>query len=235
MVSIMPSATSLAVVVPTLNAAATLGGTLESLTAAAPGDGPARLVVADGGSADGTTDIARSAGAHVVASPRGRGAQLAAGAAAVREDWILFLHADTRLESGWRAAVGTFIADPDNRRRAGHFRLRFDSPHPSARRIERLASWRARRLGLPYGDQGLLVARAFYEHLGGYRPLPLMEDVDLVTRIGRRRLRELSAEAVTSAARYERDGWWVRPARNLACLSLYAAGVPPHLIQRLYG
>nr|WP_209772298.1 TIGR04283 family arsenosugar biosynthesis glycosyltransferase [Azospirillum rugosum] len=221
---------SLAVVIPTLNAALTLGATLASLEG-----GVRRLVVADGGSDDGTRDFARAVGALVVESPRGRGAQLAAGAAAVTEDWILFLHADTRLGAGWRPAVERFAADPENAGRAGYFRLRFDTPHPAARRVERLAGWRARTLGLPYGDQGLLITRAFYESLGGFRPLPLMEDVEFVRRIGATRLRELPVDAVTSAARYERDGWWARPMRNLACLSLYAAGVSPRIIMRLYG
>ena len=83
--------------------------------------------------------------------------------------------------------------------------------------------------------QGLLIGRAFYRRLGGFRPLPLMEDVDLVRRIGRSRLVPLSSSAETSAVRYERDGWLVRPLKNLACLSLYCAGVPTRAIARLYG
>ena len=95
-------------------------------------------------------------------------------------------------------------------------------------------AWRCRVLALPYGDQGLLIARAFYESLGGYRPLPLMEDVDLIRRIGRSRLRMLDATATTSAARYRRDGWTLRPLRNLLCLSLHFAGVPPKALLRFY-
>ncbi len=218
-----------AVIIPTLNAASPLPATLAAL------DGFGSVVVADGGSTDGTRDLARAAGALVLKAPRGRGPQLAAGAAATDAPWLLFLHADTRLGVGWRDAVERFVVEPGNANRAGYFRLRFASEHPAARRVERLAAWRARIIGLPYGDQGLLIARSLYEALGGYRPLPLMEDVDFARRIGRDRLVELPAEAVTSATRYERDGWWARPARNLACLSLYFAGVPPRLIKRMYG
>lgn len=225
---------ALDIVIPCLNAAATLPGALASLVREAS-DGWAGVIVADGGSADGTPAMAAAAGARVIAAPRGRGPQLAAGAAAGRAPWLLFLHADTRLGIGWRAAVERFAADPANARRAAYFRLRFDSAHPAARRLERGVAWRSRTLGLPYGDQGLLIARPFYEALGGFAPLPLMEDVDLVRRIGRRRLVGLPVDAVTSAARYERDGWMVRPARNLLCLSLYSAGVPPRLIRRVYG
>jgi hypothetical protein len=119
--------------------------------------------------------------------------------------------------------------------RAAYFRFTLDGPERQARRLERMVAWRCRRFGLPYGDQGLLVARALLEEVGGVRDLPLMEDVDLVRRIGRARLVPLPADAVTSAAKWRRDGWTTRSARNLACLSLYFLGVPPRVIARLYG
>ena len=105
----------------------------------------------------------------------------------------------------------------------------------TGRRLERLVAWRCRALALPYGDQGLLISRALYEAAGGFRPLPLMEDVDLVRRLGRRRLAALPVRAVTSAERWRREGWRRRSARNLACLSLWFLGVPPGAIKRLYG
>jgi hypothetical protein len=89
-------------------------------------------------------------------------------------------------------------------------------------------------LGLPYGDQGLLIGRAFYHELGGYRRIPLMEDVNLVRRIGRRRLVMLAAEAVTSAEKYQREGYRRRVLRNALCLTLYTLGVPPRLLASLY-
>ena len=124
---------------------------------------------------------------------------------------------------------------PGSKERAAAFRLALDDSDPRARRVERLANWRGRALGLPYGDQGLLIAKGFYQALGGHRPLPLMEDVALARRIGRRRIAILDAEAVTSAARYRQGGWWLRPLRNLALLGLYFLGVPPRLLLRLYG
>jgi hypothetical protein len=139
----------------------------------------------------------------------------------------LLLHADTRLAPDWRDAVQ---ADPG---RAGYFRFALDSNDPRARRLERLVGWRCRVLGLPYGDQGLLIHRDLLARVGGVRPLPLMEDVDLVRRIGRR-LVPLAADAVTSAAKWERQGYLRRSARNLLCLSLWFVGVPPRLIRRIY-
>jgi rSAM/selenodomain-associated transferase 2 len=225
----------LSVVIPALDAAETLPAALAALEPTREAGLLREVLVVDGGSADGTTQIAADWGARVREAPRGRGAQLAAGADAAVGRWLLFLHADTRLAPGWDAAARGFMAAPGSARRAAAFRLALDDADPRARRIARLANWRARRFGLPYGDQGLLIARSFYRELGGYRPLPLMEDVDLVRRIGRRRLAILEAEAVTSALRYRRDGWWLRPLRNLALLGLYFLGAPPRLLRRLYG
>ena len=219
---------SLDVVVPTLNAAPSLARTL-----AAVGDA-ATITVCDGGSHDDTVAIARRNGATVVTAPSGRGGQLAKGAAAGSAPWLLFLHADSVPGAGWHEAARAFMSSPAGSWEAGYFRLRFDSHDPRARRVERLVAWRCRFLGLPYGDQGLLIARSLYDRLGGFRPLPLMEDVDLVRRIGRRNLVALEADAITSALRYERDGWLWRPIRNLSCLTLFLAGMPTGVITRLY-
>ena len=216
----------LSVVIPTLDA----GNYLPSCLAAI-GDVD-EIVVADGGSSDNSVAIAEAAGARVIRSERGRGSLLHAGAEASRGDWLLFLHADTRLGQGWRAAVDDHIMERP--RDAACFRLKLDDPAWQARTIERGVAARVALLGLSYGDQGLLVPRALYESVGGYRPLPLMEDVDLVRRIGRHRLRVLSADAVTSAERWRRDGWVRRSGRNLACLALYGLGVPAARIVPLY-
>jgi len=227
----------LTIVIPTLEAAGTVEATLAALGEAGTSAQVQRgteIIVVDGGSTDATPALAEQRGARVIAAPRGRGLQLDTGAKAAKGEWLLFLHADTRLAPGWAAAAGAFIADPANGERAGYFRFALDDPAPAARRLERLVAWRCRRLGLPYGDQGLLIARDFYRVLGGFRPLALMEDVALVRRIGRRRLVALGATALTSARRYRREGFVMRPARNLLCLGLYFLGLPPRLIARIY-
>jgi rSAM/selenodomain-associated transferase 2 len=223
---------SVSAVIPTWNAAATLPATLAILQAASI---VGEVIVADGGSSDETTAYARATGAEVVAAPRGRGSQLAAGAAAAAGGWLLFLHADCRPEPGWEDAVGAFLAAPNAQSRAGYFDLALDDEAPAARRLERIVAWRCRALALPYGDQGLLIARTLYDAVGGFRPLPLMEDVDLVRRLGRRRLARIGARCLASARRYRRDGYLRRPLRNLLCLSLYLAGVPAQRLVRLYG
>lgn len=218
--------------IPTFDAAEWLPHALAALVAP---NLLAEIVVVDGGSRDATAAIARAGGARVVDAPRGRGSQLAAGAAAAAGDWLLFLHADCRPEPGWETGVARFLAAPGAGGRAGYFDLALDDAAAGARRVERLAAWRCRAFGLPYGDQGLLIARALYEAVGGFRPIPLMEDVDLVRRLGRSRLSPIGARIVTSAARYRRGGYIRRPLRNLACLALYFAGLPPGLIAGFYG
>jgi len=218
---------SLSAVIPTLNAARELPACIAAL-----GDVPDEVIIADCGSTDGTPGLAAGLGARVVEAPRGRGAQLAAGLLASGGDWLLLLHADTRLDPAWREAARNHMLSHAGA--AGYFRFALDSDDPRARRLERLVAWRSRVFALPYGDQGLLVPRALLDAIGGVRPLPLMEDVDLVRRLGRRRLVALEAAAVTSAARWERDGWYRRSLRNLGCLALYAAGVPPRVIARIY-
>jgi rSAM/selenodomain-associated transferase 2 len=222
----------ISVVIPTLDAAAELPATLAALVGVPP---IGEVIVSDGGSRDDTVVVARAAGARTLAAPRGRGSQLAAGAAAAGGEWLLFLHADCRPGAGWQRAVVNFIGAPGAAAHAGYFAFALDDDCAAARRLERFVAWRCRNFALPYGDQGLLIARTLYDAVSGYRAMPLMEDVDLVGRLGRRRLALLDAAMVTSARRYREDGYLRRPLRNLFCLSLFFAGVPARRIAPLYG
>jgi hypothetical protein len=103
------------------------------------------------------------------------------------------------------------------------------------RLVEFGVSLRCAVFRLPYGDQGLLIPARLYREIGGYSTLPLMEDVEIVKRLGRARTIILRTAAVTSATRYKRDGYVRRAARNLSCLTLYKLGLPIRLIQKVYG
>ncbi len=229
------SSPTLSVIIPTLNAAAVLPVTLAAL--AGLGEN-VELVVTDGGSGDGTAAIAQAGGARVIAAPRGRGPQLAAGAEAATGRFFLFVHADTRLDDQAIRTIRAFLANaprnPNSEIRAGYFLFALDDEAPAARRLERWVRWRCRWLALPYGDQGLLLSRTLYHAIGGFRPLPLMEDVDLIRRLGRARLVALDGKAMTSAERFRRTGYLRRSLRNLTCLALYGLGVPIERILRLY-
>ncbi len=224
----------ISVIIPTLNAEAGLAATLDCLERSRSAGWIQEIVVTDGSSTDATAMVALSRGVSLVQGPPGRGQQLRRGVAASSGDWLLILHADTRLLDRWEDSAIAHITDPANAHIAGYGQLRFDDDRPAARRVAWLAMQRARRLGLPYGDQALLISRALYEAVGGFADIPLMEDVALARALGRRRLRALDMVALTSADRYRRDGWLARPLRNLSCLALYLAGVPPERLVRRY-
>ena len=226
---------NLSIVIPTLNAAKHLPATLGALGMAERRGIDLDIVISDCGSTDETVAIAKQYGARVITSDRGRGPQLIAGAKATHGEWIMFLHADTVLERGWDATVMVFVSNERNRDRAAVFSFALDDDSLAARRLERLVRLRNNWLGLPYGDQGLLIHRRFYSRLGGYKPLPLMEDVEMVRRIGMARMALFDIWAVTSAARYRRSGYLVRMAQNFVCLTLYFLRVPPRWIVKLYG
>lgn len=228
----------ISVVIPTLNAERTLPEALSALVPAAV-DGVVReVVIVDGGSSDHTRKVADFSGAEFFVSKPGRGQQLAHGARAAKGGWLLFLHADTVLEEDWHREAASFIQaveSGDIEPSAAAFRFRLDDKGLRPRLLEAVVRARCSLLRLPYGDQGLLISRKLYLEVGGFRDLPIMEDVDLVRRIGRRRTTLLTADAVTSADRYRRDGYLRRALRNLTCLALYRAGLPINTIQRLYG
>ncbi|MEO1040050.1 MAG: glycosyltransferase [Pseudomonadota bacterium] len=226
-------------VIPALNAAAHLPATInalgEGLRTGLIGD----WTLADGGSSDASVSIARRAGFRIVTGATGRGGQLAAGAEAAScamqaGDAFLFLHADTILEPGWTGCVRRHLEISAHADRAAAFSFALDDNSAAARRLERSVNWRARVLKLPYGDQGLLITKAFHDRLGGFKPWPLFEDVDLVRRIGRRRLDILPARAVTSAERFRREGYLKRSAKNMSLLTRYYLGADPASLARAY-
>jgi rSAM/selenodomain-associated transferase 2 len=231
-------AAMISVIIPTLNEEADLARTLTALVPAAIEGLVRDVVVADGGSSDRTAEIAEVAGAHFIRTEAGRGAQLAEGTRHAKAEWLLFLHADTALQPGWEEEAVALIRAVETGAReetAAVFRFALDDTGLRAAALSALVGLRCAMVRMPYGDQGLLISRRLYDQVGGYKPLALMEDLDLVRRLGRRRIVLLRSRAVTSARRYRRDGYARRMLRNLACLSLYFLRVPPRVLARLYG
>lgn len=220
---------TLSVVIPTLNAAEALPGCLSALMEGLDAGLIRELILTDGGSDDATPVIADEVGATWVTGAPSRGGQLRRGAGAAKGDWLLFLHADSRLPDGWSARVSAQITSG----RPGYFRLRFDARGLGAGWVAGWANLRSRLFGLPYGDQGLLISRRDYDAVGGYQDIPLMEDVAIARKL-RGRLTMIPAAITTSAERYRRDGWLRRGARNLSLLLRYFAGVDPDRLARRY-
>lgn len=217
------------IVIPTLNAAEALPRCLEALIEGLANGVIRELIVSDAGSQDATRAIAEAAGAKVITGPASRGGQLCRGAAVTRGEWLLVLHADTVLSSGWAKVVAAHIADHKS---PAWFRLEFDAHGFAPWFVSRWANLRSRLLGLPYGDQGLLLSRADYDAAGGYPDQPLMEDVALVRALSG--LCGLPIRARTSAVRYQQGGWFRQGARNLWILTRYLGGVNPEDLAKSY-
>jgi rSAM/selenodomain-associated transferase 2 len=221
---------TLSAVIPALNEAAALPALLADLRAL--GDALGEVVVADAGSSDGTAAVATAGGARVVHAPRGRARQLNAGAQSATGDWLLFLHADSRVGPDARAAIQQVLAGVPPVE-AAIFRFAIDLPPGWRWFIESGQSLRESLTGLAYGDQGLLVRRDCFEAVGGYPELPLMEDVVIVRRLRNRfGLTRLPAPVLTSGRRYVQRGILRTWLTHSLLISLYMVGVPPARLAR---
>jgi len=222
---------SLAVVIPVLDEAQCLPlllDDLRNLTQLTPLD----IVVADGGSQDETVTRALACGARVIYAPRGRARQLNAGARATSGEWLLFLHADSRLDAEARRVLASAARDPAPFQ-AAVFRYAVDLPPIWKHLLERGQALREALWGLPYGDQGLLIRRACFDGVGGYPELPLLEDVAMIRALRRRvNIERLPAAVVTSGRRYRRHGVVRTSLQHMVLISLYLLGVSPERLAR---
>lgn len=215
------------VIVPALNEAERIGATIERAQT-----DDAEVIVVDGGSGDATRPIAEAHGTMVVASERGRARQMNLGSAKAGGEVLLFLHADTLLPGDYLAHVRAAMAGGAV---AGAFRFATDDGSRSMRTMAWWANWRARWLGLPYGDQALFVRRDIFRAMGGYRDLPIMEDYDLVRRLRRRgKIRLVPGVVVTSARRWAALGAWRTFFRNQAIVAAWHLGVSPKRLAAYY-
>jgi rSAM/selenodomain-associated transferase 2 len=221
----------LSIVVPALDEAANLARLLPELRRVWP---DTEIIVADGGSRDGTTDVVRGqVGVRLLEGARGRARQMNAGARQAGGDVLLFLHADTRLPDGAPGAIAAALADPAVV--GGRFDVRFDSRRPVLGMVAWFMNVRSRATSICTGDQAIFVRRAAFEAVGGYPDIPLMEDIELCRRLrARGRLAALRARVTTSARKWEREG----PLRTIGLMwalrLLYFCGVAPARLHRWY-
>ena len=220
---------SISIIIPALNEAEAIGPTLES----AAGAPATELIVADGGSKDATAEIARSCGATVVSSPPGRARQMNVGAQVARGEYLLFLHADTRLPPGYEQEMRRVLDLPGVA--AGAFALEIAGAAWGLRLVERAANLRSRLFQLPYGDQGLFLRAELFRSLGGFPELPLMEDLELARLLRRRgRVATSPLPVLTSARRWESLGVVRVTLLNQFFLLAYLLGMPPRRLANWY-
>lgn len=220
---------ALSVVIPCLNEAERLSGTLARVE---EGGGGCEIVVVDGGSTDGTREIAAAyPGVRLVRAPRSRGIQLNAGAAATSGESLLFLHADTLPPVDFAARIAEILERPGVA--AGSFCLAFDAGGPALG----LYAW-CSRIGHPlftYGDQGLFLRRSTFERIGGFAPIPLLEDVEIQERLRAwGRFVKVQVPVVTAARRFQARGAVRQQVVNGLLVLAFRAGADPAALERLY-
>lgn len=221
----------LSIIIPVLNEAGALPGLLDHLLPLRAAG--AEVVVVDGGSEDGSQQIASRAGAQVICAERGRARQMNAGASAVHGEILLFLHADTLLPPCAGQAIQAAL-----RRSAyawGHFDVRIDGRSPMLRVVAGLMNWRSRLSGIATGDQAMFMTRRAFDAVGGFPDQPLMEDIELSKRLLARSAPICLAErVVTSGRRWEARGVWKTIWLMWRLRWCYWRGVPASELARLY-
>jgi rSAM/selenodomain-associated transferase 2 len=196
------------------------------------------VLVVDGASTDGSDQLARLAGARLLRCAPGRGRQLALGGREAHGPWLLLLHADVRLPRDWAERIRRVRRGADGGRQrpgAWYFDLAIGGRHPALRLVEGAVALRSRLRQLPYGDQGLLLPLAHYQACGGIRPLPLMEDLELVQRLRRRGpLHSLGSAVEVDGRRWRRMGIWTTTLTNARLRRAWRRGEDPESLARRY-
>ena len=218
----------LSVIIPTLNEADCIHHSLTLVQHQFPG---ADIIVVDGGSSDGTRQIAMAKGVSVLQSDQGRGVQCNLGSAHARGDILLFLHADTYLTRVLPSVIAECFADPGTQ--IAKFRLRFDDDHRLLRFYERWTRFDS--VFTSFGDQCLVVRKSFFQQMGGFPNWPLFEDVQFF-RLSRQRTKivVLPGYAVTSARRFLARGIIRTQLLNGWLLLQYLCGVSPFALNDQY-
>lgn len=208
-------APKLSIVLPTLNEAKSLPLLLTDLFQY---DEYIEIIVVDGGSSDLTVEIATLAGAKTIkSSEANRGLQLQEGAYASKGEWILFIHADSRMSTNWQEVISKKLDNPDTKNHVWFFNFKVKRTGICFRIMEIIVAIRSNIFKRPYGDQGLLISKRLYTQLGGYKPIPLMEDLDFVIRISRKaKLKNLGISIFTNGRRWEKTNILVNAFKNIS-------------------
>ena len=220
---------NITVVIPTYNAEKTIYKTLDNVSKIFQ-----KIIIVDANSKDLTKNICDKFAIQFFTSKKNRGLQLNIGAEKCDSDWIFFLHADSILDSDAINEINIFVSNAKNNYKAAALKLKFNQDNKYSFLLSKIIFFRSKYLKLPYGDQGLIISKDFYTKIGGFKPLPIMEDVEIVKNIGFKNIKLLDSYITTDSIRYKDQGWLFRPLINLYCLSLYFLGFNINLINKIY-
>ncbi|MEH1910802.1 MAG: TIGR04283 family arsenosugar biosynthesis glycosyltransferase [Nostoc sp.] len=219
----------ISIIIPTLNEA---GNIKEAIATTQPSIN-IEVIIVDAGSKDGTLEIAQSLDIKVISSSPGRAVQMNAGAVAASGDILLFLHADSRLPTGFDEMIRTVLQQPGIV--AGAFNLRIDASLLSLRWVEWGVNARSHFCQMPYGDQAIFLTKAVFQQIGGFPELPIMEDFELIRRLKRiGHIVIISTPVVTSARRWLQKGVFKTTLLNQIVIIAYLLGISPKRICRWY-
>ena len=221
------------IIIPVLNEHAVIREAIGRIRSLDRGEA-AEIIVVDGDPAGGTLRTIADGAVRKLLSEPGRGRQLNRGAGAASGEILLFLHADTKLPADALIRIGEALRDETLA--GGAFDLAIESPRRVFRTIERVASIRTRLTRIPYGDQAIFLRRNWFRSLGGFREIPIMEDVDLMRRLKQAggRIAILPERVVTSARRWEQEGILYTTLRNWSLVTLFLCGVDAGWLARWY-
>ncbi len=212
----------ISIIIPVLNEASTIAPIISTALQAEN----VEIIVADGGSSDGTVEIAQSLGVRVISTAARRATQMNAGAIAATGDILLFLHADTHLPRGYDSAARKALAKPSSV--GGAFELKIDGRRLCLRLVEIGVNWRSNFLQMPYGDQAIFLSSATFDKIGGFPDLPLMEDFEFVRRLKKQgRIEIVPQPVLTSARRWQQVGVLKTTIVNQIVIIAYFLRVSP--------
>lgn len=223
----------LSIIVPVLNEQGQINSLIEHINGQ-DYDGDFEIIIVDGDPQCGTIKAIRDNSVICITSSKGRARQMNAGAAIARGAVLIFLHADTKLPEGALQKISQVLGNP--KYIGGAFDLGIDSDRLILKYIAVRASFRSRLNRIPYGDQAIFIRKNYFDKIGGFRDIPLMEDVDLMRRIKKdgKKIHILRDKVITSARRWENEGAVYTTLRNQIIVFLYYLGVSPHKLAKLY-
>ena len=221
------------IIIPVWNEESVIPRTIEHIHSLQEADS-VEIIVVDGDPEGKTMEITRRADVRAAIAQRGRGIQMNHGAVLAAGNTLIFLHADTRLPPDALRLIDAAMQDESCM--AGAFDLAIDSERPIFRLIEKAASLRSRLTRIPYGDQAVFMRKAVFNELGGFKNIPIMEDVEIMRRIKKRggKIRIVDRRVRTSSRRWEKEGIVYTTLRNWFLITLYLLGIKPEELIRFY-